>query len=257
VTKPIVAAAVALAGAADRPVISLLPELHDRWTVSRALTMADLLSHTSGLLEESLTKPVLAALGSGPDALFEAAARVVSQRQVRTPGTEWQYYNGNYYLAGAALARLGDDTFEAVVERLVLGPAGMRSTTFDVPADATSGHLGGVAVAPREQPRARRPTAGLWSTVDDLLGFGEFLLADRDLLATVSRPRTPATSETQYALGWCVARDSIVHWGAATGLGFRSALQLVPGEHQVTALLANDESAGAAIDELLGSRGPW
>lgn len=92
--------------------------------------------------------------------------------------------------------------------------------------------------------------------MDDLLSFGEFLLADAELLATVREARTPADSETRYGLGWCLEGDAIVHWGAATSFGYRSALHLLPADRTVTAVLVNDEAGGQAIDELLGTRGP-
>jgi D-alanyl-D-alanine carboxypeptidase len=255
-TKPVVAAAATLVcrsapGAAVRPVADLFPDLDDCWKVPRTLTLPELLSHTSGLHEESLTQPVLATFGDGDDALEVAARQVVVKHAACQPGTEWRYYNGNYYLAGAVLARLCGTTFESVVEREVLRPAAMSCTGFAVPAGAAYGHDDGVVVPHQLVPRARRPAAGLWSTVVDLLHFGEFLLADAELLASVRMPLTPATSRYQYGLGWVVDGPVMLHHGSAPGSGFRSALQVVPDERKVCAVLVNDERGAVVIDELL------
>ena len=256
VTKPIVAAAAALvcrsaSGADVQPVAAYFPEFHDCWNVARSLTLRDLLSHTSGLVEESLSAPVLAAMGDGDDALDAAARQVVTKDQVHPVGTAWNYYNGNYYVAGAVLARLGGGTFESVVEREVLRPAGMTSTGFAVPADATYGHSQGAEVPHQEVARARRPASGLWSTVEDLLRFGEFLLADAELVASVRTPLTPADSAYQYGLGWVVDGQVMLHHGSAPGSGFRSGLVLVPEERRVIAVLVNDEQGAPVIDDLL------
>lgn len=256
-TKPVVAAAAALLcraepGADVRPIAAFLPEFEGGWNVARTLTLRDLLSHTSGLLEESLTRPVLAAMGDGDDALGQAASQVVAKSQVHPPRTAWNYYNGNYYLAGAVLARVGGGTFESVIEDVVLRPAGMSSTGFTVPAGAVFGHSDGEEVPPRELPRARRPAAGLWSTVEDLLRFAEFVLADADLVATMRTPISPASSVVQYGLGWVLYGETMLHHGATPESGFRSGLQLLPDERGAIAALVNDERGGDVIDDLFG-----
>lgn len=256
-TKPVVAAAAALLCRAEpgvdvRPVADFFPEFDGCWNIARNLTLRDLLSHTSGLLEESLTRPVLAAMGDGDHALDLAAREVVTKRQVHPPGTAWNYYNGNYYLAGAVLARLGGGTFESVIERMVLRPAGMISTGFTVPAGAVHGHSDGVDVPHPELSRARRPAAGLWSTVEDLIRFAEFLLADAELVASMRTPLSPATSVVQYGLGWVIYGETMLHHGATPGSGFRSGLQLIPAERRALAVLVNDERGGEVIDDLFG-----
>ncbi|GAA5028308.1 hypothetical protein GCM10023317_76840 [Actinopolymorpha pittospori] len=270
ITKPIVATAAAMSSRSsrdelDRPVVEHLPELRARWRISPDVTTRQLLSHTSGLLEESLTRPVLAALGDGDDALTRAAALVVENAQAAAPGDVWQYYNGNYYLAGTVLARLWGDTFEAGLRKVLLDPAGMHATGFTTPGDAADGHAGGEPVPPEDEPRARRPAAGLWSTSEDLMNFAEFLLDDPALTETVTTRATRSTSKTQYALGWEVADGVAFHHGTRPGSGHRSLLLIAPRHRFAAAMLVNDEAGERAADDLLadaltectGLPGPW
>ncbi|MGW5363570.1 serine hydrolase domain-containing protein [Actinopolymorpha pittospori] len=269
-TKPIVATAAAVSlrssrDALDRPVVEHLPELRARWRISPDVTTRQLLSHTSGLLEDSLTTPVLAALGDGDDALTRAAALVVEKTQAAARGDVWQYYNGNYYLAGTVLAHLWGDTFETGLRKVLLDPAGMHATDFTRPDDAADGHGGGGLVPREDQPRARRPAAGLWSTSDDLMNFAEFLLDDPALTATVTTQATRSTSKTQYALGWEVADGVAFHHGTRPDSGYRSLLLIAPRPRFAAAILVNDEAGERAADDLLadaltectGLPSPW
>lgn len=243
ITKPMVAAAVVLAARdlLDRPVIELLPELRDGWRASKELTLRGLLSHTTGLRQE-IDWELLTASGDGDDALLGAARLVVGTEQVEPVGTSWSYHDGNYYVAGAALAELRGTTFEEALAELVLEPAGMTATGFELPPGAAVGHLDGKP-APQGFPRASRPCGGLWSTVDDLMSFAEFVLADADLLATMSEPVTDPTWDRQYGLGWFLGDQLVFHPGGYRG--FESMLVLAPGDHAARAIVVNQDTEEA------------
>ncbi len=243
ITKPMVAAAIVLAARdqLDLPVIELLPELRDDWRISKELTLRELLSHTSGL-REVVDRELVVALGDGGDALLGAARLVVGTEQVEPVGTSWSYHNGNYYVAGAALAELRGTTFEEALADLVLEPAGMTATGFDTPAGAAFGHLDGKP-APQGYSHATRPGGGLWSTVDDLMSFAEFVLADAELLATMSKPTTDPSWDRQYGLGWFLGDQMVFHPGGYGG--FESMLVLVPGDHAARAIVVNQDTGEA------------
>jgi D-alanyl-D-alanine carboxypeptidase len=116
--------------------------------------------------------------------------QVVHAGNERAPGETWSYYNGHYFVAGATLARLRATTFEVALQRL-LDDWQLTSTGFARPAGAVSGWVGADEQPNAPYPRGRRPSGGLWSTVEDLLTFGERGLADDNLVATVARRRTP------------------------------------------------------------------
>jgi CubicO group peptidase (beta-lactamase class C family) len=93
----------------------------------------------------------------------------------------WSYSNAGYVLAGKACeAAAGASYSDAVRERL-LEPLGLQATSFDEPRGAAPGHVqaGGTGhrpAPPVEYRASRRAAGGLWSTVGDLLRFGEHQL---------------------------------------------------------------------------------
>jgi CubicO group peptidase (beta-lactamase class C family) len=250
VTKPVVASALVLAmkGVLDRPVLAQLPELRDQWRASARLTLRQLLGHTSGL--RRLREERLGDAGEDDDAAMRGAAMVVRHGQSYRPGGAWQYCNPGFWLAGAVLARTGGGTFEEVLRTTVLDPAGMSRTTFDAPGDAARGHTDGQAVD-LVYPRARRPSGGLWSTVDDLLSFAEFVVADDELVARVSRPVAWDGFGTRYGVGFEVAGPALLHDGDVPG--FRARLVIVPERRYVAVVVCNDD-AGVQLREQVHRR---
>jgi D-alanyl-D-alanine carboxypeptidase len=248
VTKPLTAVAAVLAsgGSPDglkRPVLDLLPELRTDWRASPRLLLRQVLGQVSGL-RAGLDLQALANLGQGDNALIDACRLVARLGQAAPPGRDWAYYNGNYYLAGAALANLRGTTFETAIRDLVLRPAGLARTAFSAPADHALGHHQG-RVIDEDYPRARRPSGGLWSTVTDLLSFAEFVLADPQLLAAIQAPRTGPSAPVQYGLGWALAPGLIFHNGRLDG--FRSLLLVAPEHQYCVAMVANSTDALSAI----------
>lgn len=233
-TKPFTALATVLACrdagvALDTPVLALLPELADDWAAERTITVADLLAQTAGLAP-SVSAAGVAALGEGDGALREAARLVVRAGSVRSPGQRWEYYNGNYFLAGAVLAALTGGTFEDAVDDRVLRPWGLAATTFAPQAAMTP------------YPRGRRPSGGLCSTAADLLTAGERLLGEPDLLAEVARVRTGPADPQRYGLGWAVGPSGQLYLNGRLP-GCRAAWLLLPAHDLVGVALAADEAA--------------
>ena len=195
-------------------------------------------------MRAGLDGQALASLGDGDTALIDACRLVARLGQAAPPGQDWAYYNGNYYLAGAALAALRGTTFETALGEQVLRPAGMGNTSFQPPGDHARGHHQG-RVVDEDYPRARRPSGGLWSTAADLLSFAEFVLADAQLLAAMRAPSTGTAAPVQYGLGWALAPGLMFHNGRLDG--FRSILLVAP-EHQYGAVMVvNSTDALPAI----------
>ncbi|WP_169787631.1 serine hydrolase domain-containing protein [Luteipulveratus mongoliensis] len=245
-TKTLTSAATVLTARAagrslDEPLAELMPELVAISRAATRLTLADLLAQVSGL-RESVDSDAVAALGDGDDALASAARLVIEAGRDEAPGERWSYYNGNYFLAGAALARLAGSSYEDALQQHVLKPWGLTATGFATPDGAALGHEGDAAVTDADYPRSRRPSGGLWSTATDLLQVGERLLADEALLAATREPRTPESSTTTYGLGWAIGPSGQMYVNGRL-TGFRAVLLAVPEDEFVAVGLANHEDA--------------
>jgi D-alanyl-D-alanine carboxypeptidase len=201
-----------------------------------------LLSHTSGF-ECELADRDYGRFGRGDDALARCVAELPSVRRLRGSGEIWSYANTGFWLVGLLAAERAGGTFEDVLADRVLLPARMEWTTFDEPDLEGNG----AELPPPPFPRARRPSGGLTSTVDDLLRFGRTHLADPG----AARMRVVAGRPVAgvYGLGLFgerVAGEEV--WGHPGSYGgFESSLLTVPSRGAVFAGLTNSERGGKAL----------
>lgn len=245
-TKPVTAVAAVLAARCvgvdlDTHVLDVLPDLRGDWVAHREVTLAEVLAQTSGLAS-AVTADDIFRLGHDDAALLEAARLVVRAGSVRPPGQRWEYYNGNYFLAGAIIEALTAKPLEVALDDLVLRPWGLTSTSFALPADLAPGvdEDGPITVA--TYPRGRRPSGGLYSTAGDLLAFGERLLGDADLLTQVRTIQTRPEDPMRYGLGWALGPSGQMYLNGRLP-GYRSAMMVVPDHGLVAVTLAADVRA--------------
>jgi CubicO group peptidase (beta-lactamase class C family) len=249
-TKPMVATTAVRRWQRDRrpldaPLVELRPELAPHWRADRRIGLHHLLSHTSGL------RPDVDPSFTGT--LAQAVRETIQVGQTYRLGAAWQYCNAGYALAGYALAgsALGAVApFEETMAAELFGPAGMTSTGFDG-AEAV-GHTGGQPVRGTYRT-ARRPGGDVVSTVDDLLAFARFALADPASFAATGRAVAASDLGARYGLGWVLSHGGRVRWHAGDWGGCHSALMLVPERRMAVAVVVNDD-AGEPLRLDLGWR---
>jgi CubicO group peptidase (beta-lactamase class C family) len=162
---------------------------------ARSPTLRFLLSHASGLqreppgrIWETLAFPSREELIGGLE----------QSEQVLPPGAYRHYSNLGFALLGEVIARVSGLEYERYVDQRVLGPLGLRRTTWTAEAPVATGYF----VDPWTDTAAREPvgrgrataSAGeLWSTAPDLCRWAAFLAdPDDEVLA-------PATVEEMHA----------------------------------------------------------
>ena len=229
--------------------IELLPSLATDWRADPAITVEQLLGQIAGL-RESVDGAAVAAQGDGPDAIQEGARLVVRAGNDRAPGERWSYYNGNYFLVGAILAGVTGLSYEDALARALLHPWGVTRTGFETPAEVVEGWDGQMSLPAGTYPRGRRPSGGLWSCMDDLLGFAEHLLNHAALLDETRRPRTRADDPMSYGLGWALGPSGQMYLNGRLS-GYRAAALLIPDHGYAGAALANRTDALPDLARLL------
>lgn len=92
----------------------------------RAITIHQLLTHTSGLVAE------VVEYGDEHRAMERDTIidRILRSPLVSTPGTEYRYSNAGYTLLTALIERTSGEGFEPFVERELFSPAGLHHTGF-------------------------------------------------------------------------------------------------------------------------------
>jgi CubicO group peptidase (beta-lactamase class C family) len=105
-----------------------LPGVRLPHTFTRPVTVADLLTHTSGFDERTIGMAAPSAAEAPP--LDRFLAREMPSRVVPA-GLFYSYSNYNYGLAGAVVQAASGMPYEAYVTRKILAPLGMTNTSFD------------------------------------------------------------------------------------------------------------------------------
>lgn len=174
-------------GTEDAPVLARSPS---------APTLRNLLTHTSGLSEDTQAHPVAAALlaHAGLDdatSLEDAARRLASVPLAEAPGTHFHYAGANTELVSRVVEVVSGKRFADVLAERIFVPLRMRDTGFEVPSSqrgrvvdltttSAEGRLVVADTASARQPgtrlRARDSGAGgLYSTAPDYLRFSRML----------------------------------------------------------------------------------
>ncbi|RLU79303.1 peptidase [Streptomyces griseocarneus] len=240
----------------------------------RAITVRQLLNHTSGIYNYTQDPAVVAALTTDfdrhrfetktPRQLVDIAMRHAPDFR---PGEGWNYSNTNYVLAGMIAEKVSGHPYATEIERRVLKPLGMRATTLPGTSPRMPNPHGRAysKLLPQPAPDAKihdvtefNPSwagaAGeIISTTGDLDRFyraligGELLPRKQqgELLTTVStRGQMPGVS---YGLGVYTAKLScgVDIWSHSGGIpGSVSVVSATPDGKHTAAFNLNGDWAG-------------
>ncbi|MCX6405570.1 MAG: serine hydrolase [Propionibacteriales bacterium] len=237
------------------------------------VTVAQLLSHTSGLQAETNGPWWERTPGDPWDALVASRPRLLF-----TPGTRFHYSNTGFGVLGELVARLRGTSWHEAVHADLLRPLGMTATRHR-PDDAAAPGLAVhpfadlAHVEPEHDAVALAPAGQLWSSAEDLARWAAFaaghtggLLAPETLremhrpVAVVDRPGQPWTGA--HALGWQVwneqGRRFVGHGGSMPG--FLASLHVDVDSGDGVVVLANVTSGLGTLDtdllELVRSHEP-
>src|SRR5215469_18089603 len=140
----------------------------------RAITLADLATHTSGLpLFPPITGNPLQALARYT--VSDLRSWLAGLTLSRDPGAEWEYSNVGYCLLGLALANTEGTTYDGLLSRRIIGPLRLKDTLLHPTGEATrrvaAGHDPKLAPVPPLDLGIFAPAGALRSTVENLLSF--------------------------------------------------------------------------------------
>ena len=240
-------------------VATLLPDYPNR-SAARRLTVAHLLTHSSGL-PEYLFNPVYRA-HAGPILAPRDYWRFFASDSLRfAPGSQWEYSSSNYIVLGAIVERISGRRFSAYLDGQVFSSAGMASPFVDRPG------------VPRASPYTRfgpdrrpdlvsdhpvltdldamgSPAGGGLSTVPDLLRFANALLEHRPLdAATLRQAVTPRmrAEDSMWSYGFETNTWNGVFFFGHNGFagGTFNQLDIFPDAGYAVVVLSNTDMSGA------------
>ncbi|WP_420140321.1 serine hydrolase domain-containing protein [Sphingomonas sp.] len=251
----------------DASVTRYFPEAPPSW---RAITLANFLSHTSGIGTYDTDAR------TRPGGLFDyrrdftedqLAAAIVKLPAEFRPGTQWSYNNTNYVLLGILIHRVTGKNYGDYLHDTFFAPLGMRDTRVisdtDIVERRASGYemKGGVLNNQAWVSATFNSTADgtIYTTVEDMARWDRALYGDA-ILKPASRARmwTPfgladgKANGAGYGFAWFIDATNghrrIAHSGAWQG--FTSDLTRFPDDGLSVAVFVNLDSEHARPDHI-------
>ena len=243
-----------------------------------ALTPHQLLTHTSGMIDEA---PMY---GEHDDSLLGRTVRSWKDDQLFTePGAIISYSNPGYWLAGFVVESVGKQPFADYMSQSLFTPLGMTRTTFRPTVAMTyplaQGHNASstsapVIVRPFADNSASWPAGSMFTNVLDLSRFiiaflnggkleGKQVLSP-SVIAKLSTPQVsvPSDPNAKYAYGLMISDYRgvrvVEHGGSRSGYG--SVIKMVPEHRFAVIVLGNrtglslNKTANKAMELMLPLR---
>jgi methyl acetate hydrolase len=157
--------------------VDIAASTYETRPATRPITIRQLLTHTSGI-GYSWSDPGLALVQK------KTGAADLDLPLVNEPGAQWTY-GASTRVLGEVIEKISGQRIDAYLEARILGPLGMRDTTYTIPAAKTSRVVtrhqkadGKITEIPNPDPipATIRGDGGLYSTAPDYALFIQMLL---------------------------------------------------------------------------------
>jgi CubicO group peptidase (beta-lactamase class C family) len=240
----------------------------DTWLpkdISSEITIAELLSHTSGL-------------GSFFDDGFDSSSRelyrnlddykplIRKEKLAFAPGSKYQYSDTGMFMLGVVIEKVSGESYFDYVRTHIYVPAGMTSTDcypMDEPVENLAMGYGYYSKGPfhwRENTFSHvfrgGPAGGGFSTVGDLMRFAGALqrekLVSSASLKTLWTDHPPNNYGAGFEVSDTVAGKMVGHSGFFTGVSSRLSIFL--DAEYVVAVLANIDNGAPALMDAIGDQ---
>lgn len=261
VTKPFTAMAIMLLDedgklSVDDDITRHLPDFP---THGRKITIAHLLTHTSGLGVHT-ESPKLREMQRPDTTVTEIVNFIKTLPPTSAPGDVWNYNNSGYYLLGAIIEKTAGMSYGEFLNKRIFSPLKMTGTFVEGAAGAKPvianyrTQSGRFSPAPALNQIVAYSAGALISTADDIERWVA-AVENRKLLkpATWQRVMTSATltsgRDAQYGFGWTIRKlrgqPLIEHSGNITG--FQSQVMLLPETKLSFILMTNQQHRNNAV----------
>jgi CubicO group peptidase (beta-lactamase class C family) len=233
---------------------------------SEPVTLRRLLSHTAGLTVHGFR-------GYGADEAVPTLLQLLNgeppsnSKRIEVdipPGSRHRYSGGGYSVAQQLVTDVSGKPFPEVMRELVLGPAGMKDSTYEqplpaalVPRAATGHRATGKAINGKRHTYPEMAAAGLWTTPTDLVRFaiamqkawsgGSGTIVSRD---TARLMLSPQPNSPSYGLGFGLNDDEFGHGGS--NAGFRCIL-VAYKDGRGAAVMTNADRGAELAREILNA----
>jgi CubicO group peptidase (beta-lactamase class C family) len=231
----------------DDSVTKYLADAPPSW---KAITVEQLLTHTSGLARE--------APGFDPhgqQSVIEVIRSAYDVAPVSAPNVQFLYGNLDYFVLAEIITRASGKTWTEFLRERVFAPLKMSATSAASLRDSASNLASGYVfrdneLRPAPSAPASRPSGALASSLADLVKWdaalrAHRLLSKKALERMTSSATLPSGNSTNYGFGWWT--DELVHHRrvrhGGESPGYRTEYSWFPDDGVSVIVLTNGESA--------------
>ena len=230
-------------------------------TYGRAITIRNLLNHTSGLQDyEDLMPPQPASASDRQISDKEVLDLLKHQTTTKfQPGTHWQYSNSGYVVLGLIVQRVSGEPFREFLRRRIFVPLHMDHTILyekgkNEVTNRAYGHTktgAGWRQTDQSPTSATQGDGGVYSSLTDLAKWDAALrnyalLSEAEFRPAVTPVDVPGIEEpdgkpAQYGFGWFLNpyKSHARMWHYGETLGFRTAIERFTSDNLTIIVLAN------------------
>lgn len=136
----------------DDTIARRLPGMPPAWG---AVTVRQMLDHTSGLPDYTRSKPFFEQAGNDPGGYVAPTTLIDWVRADPlefAPGSKYEYSNTDNIVIGLIVEAVTGRTYGTALRKIVFGPAGLRETSFPTAAALPKPFVHGYLTAPGEPP---------------------------------------------------------------------------------------------------------
>lgn len=227
-----------------------------------AITVRHLLSHSSGMNgyrnnKDRNNKKNFATMAAAVD-------NVEDRKLIATPGEEFNYTSYGYTVLGLVIEHASGMSFDAYLQKNILDKVGMKNTGIEYADQNIEGkaaiyhrnNKGKIKTCKPTNLTDRIPGGGIFSSVEDLLKFGDALLnnslVSAETLALMSTDTGLKKEGNPYGFGWYLyggyfgslnpqLANVFGHNGGQ--LGTSSILLLMPDQNASVVVISNTSGA--------------
>ncbi len=202
----------------DAPITEYMPEYPK--PQGELVTIHHLLNHTSGIPSYTDLPGFIQNESRNPYEPDSLVAVVSGMELEFEPGTQWSYNNSGYFILGAIIERVTDQTFDEVLDERLLAPLGLEDTGYDhEPEIRERGAFGyrqtldGYVNAPYLDTSVPYAAGMMYSTVRDLYAWDQLLYTDAPFREAETKQMWYEPGMRDYAYGWIVHEVEVASGG--------------------------------------------
>ena len=234
----------------------------NEFTATHKVTVRNILNHTAGINVSGFPGYPRDGKIPSPIEVLDGKASTPAVVVDKEPGQSMRYSGGGYTIMQVLLTDVTGQSFPDLMHDLVLGPLGMRNSTFEQPlpekswARAASGYDRTGAKYPGDwHVYPAMAAAGLWTTATDLAKFAlaiqKMQQSDHGLLSRqmVHTMLTPGMNRD--GLGVFITPDGKRFWHSGSDFGFQGNLTAFIDNGAGIVVLANSDNGIRLADDLM------